>query len=194
MTARQYGFYIHTDRCVQCHACEMACKSHNGVEPGVRWRRVIDAWGGRFPDVTNRSISFSCMHCGKPACLDACPEHAISKRAEDGIVVVDPRKCIGCRSCAAACPFHVPQYGRTGIMQKCDLCLGRIQQGKLPSCVATCPGEALKFGAMDELAEVSSAKSGRRLSAPTDPAFFISGKLTGEAFLEMLESNMVSGD
>ena len=187
--AKQYGFYIHTDRCVQCHACEVACKSWNGVEKGIRWRRVVDVWNGEFPKVANQTISYSCMHCAKPACVDVCPERAITKRIEDGIVVVDQGKCVGCRSCSKVCPFHIPQYGRSGVMQKCNLCLERIEQGKQPSCVATCPGEALKLGTVENLIELSTAKSAERLSASTMPPFFISGKLTGEAFLSLLNSN-----
>jgi anaerobic dimethyl sulfoxide reductase subunit B (iron-sulfur subunit) len=187
--AKQYGFLVNTDRCVQCHACEVACKAWHGVEPGIRWRRVVDTWSGQFPAVTNQTISYSCMHCLKPACVDICPERAISKRAEDGIVVVDPSKCKGCRSCAAACPFHIPEYGKTGRMQKCNLCLERLEQGKQPLCVATCPGEALRSGTMETLIEISSAKSAERLSAPSGPSFLLSGKLPGAAFLRLLNSN-----
>ncbi len=176
--AKQYGFYIHTDRCIQCHSCEVACKSWNEIELGIRWRRVVDFWSGEFPEAANQTISLSCMHCEKPACLAICPEDAISKRAEDGIVVVNPEKCVGCRSCSTACPFAVPQYGRTGTMQKCNMCLNRLQQGKRPSCVLTCPGEALKFGTVEDLTRMAAAKSGKRLVAETAPPFFISGKLT----------------
>ncbi len=184
--AKQLGFYIDTDRCVQCHACEIACKSWNGVELGVQWRRVVDDWEGRFPDVRNRTISYSCMHCAKPACASVCPEKAISKRAEDGIVLVDPGKCIGCRACLKACPFHVPQYGQNGVMQKCNLCLERVVQGKPPSCVATCPGEALKFGTLEELKAMAASKRGEMLSAQTAPAFLLSGRMSGSAFLRLL--------
>jgi anaerobic dimethyl sulfoxide reductase subunit B len=184
--AKQYGFYVDTDRCVQCHACEVACKSWNGIELGIRWRRVLDVWGGQFPKVANQTISYSCMHCSKPACVEICPEKAISKRAEDGIVVVNTHKCVGCRSCAKACPFHIPQYGKTGVMQKCDFCLERLSQGKRPSCVATCPGEALKFGTIEDLATLAAAK-GKKLSAATGPAFFMSGKMTGMVFLSQLD-------
>jgi len=121
----QLGFFIRTERCVQCHACEVACKSWNGIEPGVRWRRVLQDWGGAYPEVADRTISVSCMHCEKPACAAVCPAGAISKRAEDGVVTVDRNKCIGCRSCSEACPYGVPQYGKNGRMQKCDLCLER---------------------------------------------------------------------
>lgn len=184
--SRQYGIYIRTDRCIQCHACEVACKSWNGIEPGIRWRRVADEWSGKFPEVSNRTVSYSCMHCAKPACVGACPEKAISKRSEDGIVLVDVRKCKGCRTCATVCPFHIPEYGRTGTMQKCNLCHERLQQGRQPACVATCPGEALTFGFMDELAELSAAKSGEKLEAATDPSLYISGRLNGQAFLDLL--------
>jgi anaerobic dimethyl sulfoxide reductase subunit B len=187
--AKQYGFYVDTDRCVQCHACEVACKSWNGIEPGIRWRRVLDVWQGQFPKVTNQTISYSCMHCEKPACVQICPEKAISKRTEDGIVVVNQRKCIGCRSCVKACPFHIPQYGKAGVMQKCDLCLERLDWGKLPSCVATCPGEALKFGTIEDLTKMSAAKVAQKLSAATAPAFYISGKMTGMDFLALLNSD-----
>jgi Fe-S-cluster-containing dehydrogenase component len=118
--------------------------------------------------------------------MDICPEKSISKRSEDGIVVVNQGKCIGCRSCSKACPYHIPQYGKTGVMQKCDLCLERLGQGKQPSCVATCPGEALKFGTIDVLAEMAIARGGK-LSAPTEPAFFISGRMTVEACLGLVK-------
>ncbi|MBN1566572.1 MAG: 4Fe-4S dicluster domain-containing protein [Acidobacteria bacterium] len=186
---KQIGFYFDTDRCVQCHACEVACKSWNGIEPGIRWRRVLDAWSGQFPNVENQTISYSCMHCEKPACIAVCPKQAISKRAEDGIVVVDQNKCIGCRSCSAACPFHIPQYGRTGLMQKCDLCVERLASNKPPACVATCPGEALKYGPIEASGRLFAADPAKRLSASTAPAFFISGRMTGPAFLALLDTN-----
>jgi anaerobic dimethyl sulfoxide reductase subunit B (iron-sulfur subunit) len=184
---KQYGFYFNADRCVQCHACELACKSWNGVESGIRWREVLDAWSGQFPDVANRTVSFSCAHCEKPACADACPEKAISKRMEDGIVVVDADKCTGCRTCRSACPFGIPQYGKTGKMQKCDLCLERLARGAEPSCVATCPGEALQFGTMESLVERASLKSAERLAATTFPCLVVSGRLTGSVILKMLD-------
>jgi anaerobic dimethyl sulfoxide reductase subunit B (iron-sulfur subunit) len=151
MMIEQYGFSFDTERCVQCHACEVACKSLHNIEPGVSWRRVVDLWKGQFPDVTNRTISFGCLHCAEPACEAVCPAGAITKRMEDGAVLVDRDKCIGCHSCFLACPFGVPQFGTDGKMQKCDLCVDRTSQGMEPMCAATCPSEALKFGPMKEL-------------------------------------------
>jgi len=74
-------------------------------------------------------------------------------------------------------------------MQKCDLCLERLGQDKLPACVATCPGEALKFSTLEDMTKMSAAKVVKRLSAATAPAFFISGKMTGMDFLALLNSD-----
>ena len=162
---KQYGIYFEAQRCVQCHACEVACKSLNGVEPGVRWRRVFDVWKGQFPQVMNRSISHACLHCAIPACEMACPTGAIHKRSADGIVVVDQNKCIGCHSCQLACPFGIPQFGHDGRMQKCHLCVDRVEKGKEPACVATCPAEALHFGTIEALNERAAKKAALKLAA-----------------------------
>jgi len=114
------------------------------------------------------------MHCGKPACMAVCPEKAISKRAEDGIVVVEQSKCSGCHSCASACPFGVPQYGEDSLMQKCNYCLDRIAKGQEPACTATCPTRALRAGTMEELSQLASEKAARRLAAASDPSIWIS--------------------
>jgi anaerobic dimethyl sulfoxide reductase subunit B len=172
--AKQYGFYIESDRCAECHACEVACKSANNVELGVQFRRVVTVWGGQFPKVTNESISLSCMHCGSPACEAVCPTGAIKKRAEDGIVTVDQSKCIGCHACAVACPFGVPQYGKSGTMQKCNLCLDRLAAGKDPACVWTCPASAIHAGPMEEMAKLAQQKTAKQLIGATQPSVFIS--------------------
>src|SRR5512136_1088820 len=96
---KQYGFCFDADRCVMCHACEVACKASNSLEPGVNWRKVIEIWQGEFPDVTRTFVSLSCLHCAQPSCLPACPTGAISKRETDGIVIVDQDLCNGCREC-----------------------------------------------------------------------------------------------
>jgi anaerobic dimethyl sulfoxide reductase subunit B (iron-sulfur subunit) len=168
--ATQYGFSIKTQRCVQCHSCAVACKGAHEAELGVRWRRVYNYWEGEFPNVKNRNLSISCLHCAEPACMEVCPVGAISKRAEDGIVVVDHDTCIGCQSCAKACPYGAPQFGKDGTMQKCNLCLEVISTGGMPACVATCPGEALDFGPLEKLADSVSA---RRLEGTTRPSLVL---------------------
>ena len=184
---KQYGFYIRTERCVQCHACELACQSWNETGRELRWREVMEVWRGEFPDISNRSLSFSCAHCEKPACVEACPEEALSKRSEDGIVVVDTAKCVGCRTCGGACPFQVPRYGESGTMQKCDMCLNRVQKGRAPVCIETCPGEALKFGVLEDLIVGSAGNSAFRLSTPTVPSVLIAGDWTNDSVMKLFK-------
>ena len=171
----QYGFYFEADRCIDCWACEVACKQWHGIKAGTtKLRRVVDVWGGKFPDVTRSFLSLSCMHCGNPACEGVCPTGAIGKRVEDGIVVVDQEKCIGCHYCFFACPFGGPQYGDDGTMQKCDFCLDRLEEGKEPACVATCPTKALHSGTMEELSELAAEKAARKLAGATQPSMLVS--------------------
>jgi anaerobic dimethyl sulfoxide reductase subunit B (iron-sulfur subunit) len=137
---------------------------------GVTWRRVAGLWAGHYPDLIYRTITYSCMHCGRPSCMDACPTGAIAKRPEDGIVLVDRDRCNGCRACAEACPFGVPQFGQDGAMRICNLCLDRLSQGKQPACVGTCPSEALRFGTLDALSELAQA---RLLAGSTLPSMLV---------------------
>ena len=91
-----------------------------------------------------RHLALSCRHCVDPACLAVCPGNAISK-AEDGTVTVNEEACLGCQACAEACPFVVPRFHeQSGVMEKCDLCIGLRQDGIVPPCAATCPTGALR--------------------------------------------------
>ena len=146
MNELQWGFKFDPGACIQCLGCEAACKMWRHTENGIRWRRVQNVWHGDFPNVTCSAVSLSCQHCLTPACADACPTMAITK-SPDGLVRVDPEKCIGCRACFDACPYAVPQFGTDGLMQKCDLCAdetGVRPDGDVrPPCVTTCPTRAL---------------------------------------------------
>jgi len=172
----QYAFYVETERCIGCNTCVMACLDWKDIKPGqhLQLRRVTTIESGKCPDVRLTNLSLSCMHCGKPACVAVCPTGAISKRAEDGIVVVDQSKCIGCRYCFFACPFGVPQYGETGTMQKCNLCLDRLQKGEEPACVSACVTGALHAGPVDEMAKLASQRAAARLAGATQPSVLIS--------------------
>lgn len=128
------------EKCTGCMACRMACLDQRDIRPAlgekpllylVRQETERDAW----------QEMRTCIQCG--ACADVCPAEALH-RDPRGVVLADPERCIGCRACGDACPFDVISYdGDTGIMRKCDLCLGRIQAGLLPACVHTCPTGAL---------------------------------------------------
>ena len=134
---------FYPEKCTQCHGCEIACKTWRRVNFGVHYRKVLNLWEGSYPQVKSVSLSLGCVHCVEPACLEACPEEAISKRETDGRVEVDPDLCTGCQSCADACPFGIPQFSDDGIMQKCDLCSDQPLDQAAPPCVDTCPGNAL---------------------------------------------------
>jgi anaerobic dimethyl sulfoxide reductase subunit B len=145
------GFIFKKEKCTQCYGCVVACKIWRNVELGVQWREVKNIWMGCYPDVRSTSLSLSCLHCAEPECVKACPEGAIKKRTDDGLVKVDPEICTGCMICRDACPYSVPQYGKSGKMQMCDLCFERIKPDtESPPCVQSCPTGALMFTQMEK--------------------------------------------
>jgi anaerobic dimethyl sulfoxide reductase subunit B (iron-sulfur subunit) len=145
MTAHNKELLIAFDpeKCTQCTGCQTACKSWRDLPLGVNFRRVLNLWEGGYPKVKSTSVSMSCLHCVTPACAAACPEEAIAKQADNGLVVVDSALCTGCGLCAEACPYGVPQFGANDKMVKCDLCPSLLRNAAAPPCVETCPGKAL---------------------------------------------------
>lgn len=138
----------------------MACKDKNNLEVGRNFRRVTEYAGGEWQqvhgawqqDVFAYYVSVACNHCAKPACVDVCPKNAITKRADNGLVLIDQQKCIGCRDCEDACPYEAPQYNRAiRRMSKCDGCIEQVTAGGQPSCVDSCPQRAIEFGDIEEL-------------------------------------------
>jgi anaerobic dimethyl sulfoxide reductase subunit B (iron-sulfur subunit) len=117
---------------------------------------------GKYPHLFVAFLSEGCYHCAEPSCASACPVDAITKRDSDGVVMVDREKCQGddCnRVCLDACPHNVPQFGaeNNAKMQKCEFCLDRWAEGKLPICVGACPTRAMDAGPLEEM----EAKYGR---------------------------------
>lgn len=91
-------------------------------------------------------LHLSCMHCSNPACLNLCPNNAISKR-EDGIVLIDQNVCQGCKTCLVACPYkRVFWNPGSRVTEKCIMCYPRLDEGKPPICVQACSGKAIFFG------------------------------------------------
>jgi len=102
---RKWAMVLDLRKCIGCSACTIACKAENVLPPGVVYRPVVDEETGSFPRVSRRFIPRPCMQCEKPPCTAVCPVKATHKR-EDGIVVVDYERCIGCRYCITACPYN----------------------------------------------------------------------------------------
>ncbi len=158
--SKQYGFYIDSAKCTGCKTCQLACKDYKDLQVDVNFRRVYEYAGGSWQaegdtwrsDVFAYYLSIACNHCADPACTKVCPSGAMHKRDEDGLVAVNEEICIGCKSCAMACPYGAPQYDpRKGHMTKCDGCYERVAHGLNPVCVDACPLRALEFGPIDEL-------------------------------------------
>ncbi len=149
----QLAFYFDPTRCTGCGTCAVACKDWNNVPAGpVSWRRIETIEDGEFPNVRVRRLLRGCLHCARPTCIPTCPVGAITKRADDGVVLVDRERCLpNCYACLSACPHRAPQFGDDGRMQMCNFCPERLADGAKPVCVAACPMRALDAGPMDHL-------------------------------------------
>ncbi len=167
---KKLGLVIDLDICVGCQACATSCKEWNtqgysapltdsnpyGASPEGAWLNRIHGYEVKAPEADqSRIVHFprSCLHCEEPACVTVCPTGASYKRAEDGIVLVNPDTCIGCKLCSWACPYGAREYDYDdGVMKKCTLCVDRIynenfaEEDRVPACVKACPTGARHFG------------------------------------------------
>jgi anaerobic dimethyl sulfoxide reductase subunit B (iron-sulfur subunit) len=182
----QIGFYFDQTRCTGCSACRVACKDWHDIPAGPEnWMRVLYTEIGKFPNVFVGYMIGPCWHCLDPVCAPACPAGAITKNAENGIVLVDSQACLGneeCNEkCLKACPYKAPQFGpdQGAKMRKCNYCLDRFNQGKLPNCIEACPVRALDAGPLAELenryGEIKETV-GFKFSKKTKPAVIIKPK------------------
>jgi len=152
---KKYGMVIDASKCIDCKACMIACKVENQVPTGYwrNWIRCLWSTGG---EAKSEFQPGQCMQCDNPSCVAACPVGATCKQA-DGVVVIDPAKCIGCGNCVTACPYGA-RYRKPEkrIADKCDFCLHRLKQGQEPACVTTCPTKARVFGDLNDPASAVS--------------------------------------
>ena len=208
--APRWGMAIDFSKCQKgCDACTKACRLAHNVpqipDPNheVKWiweepyENVFPFPAGRIrrQDLAGSQLLVLCNHCADPPCTRVCPTQATWKR-DDGIVMMDYHRCIGCRYCMAACPYGSrsfnwvdprpyvetanPQYPtRTkGVVEKCDFCAERLADGLLPACVEACPEKALIFGDLhDENSTVRQALRSRygvrqQPELGTDPSVF----------------------
>jgi Fe-S-cluster-containing dehydrogenase component len=168
--AHFYGMGIDVDRCIGCNRCAEACKAENGVPAEPYYFRT---WVERYVikrdgEVTVETVGLQdrarastepdtdvvrtffvpklCNHCARPPCVQVCPVGA-TFATEDGVVLVDSERCIGCRYCIQACPYGMRYlHPKTRTADKCTFCYHRVVRGLLPACVEVCPTQARIFG------------------------------------------------
>lgn len=169
------GMVFDLRRCIGCNACVVACKQENSLPDGVFFTKTLSEEYGVYPAANRVYIPTLCNHCDDAPCEKVCPSGATYTR-DDGIVMVDDNLCIGCGSCAVACPydqrsqmdadnlengmyaqdglseFEEQGYSRwtPGTITKCDFCSQRVDANLDPACVVTCPTDARIFGDLDD--------------------------------------------
>ena len=158
-------------RCIGCRGCQVACKQWNELPAeqtkffaAKGYQNPLDLSAKTWTLITYNEVRIAerfdwvfgklqCMHCNEPACVDSCPAMALEKLPE-GPVAYHPERCLGCRYCMLACPFQVPRFAwhsAVPVIAKCTMCAERVKAGLEPSCVKTCPTDALVFGEREDL-------------------------------------------
>ncbi len=194
MDGVEFAYALHLGRCIGCRRCVHACVAENNQsrDPEIQYIRVLEMPRGsvdiergdhhyarpEVPDEDHYYMPIQCHQCANPPCVKVCPVEA-TWQERDGVVVIDYDWCIGCRYCAAACPYwarrfnftkpHIPagkvnpdmnylsnRPRKQGVMEKCHFCLQRTRAGRMPACLEVCPVGARKFGnLLDPESEVS---------------------------------------
>ena len=138
---------IDVSMCIGCNACQAGCKVEHKLPAGEEKQLSLTAFTA-LSEHSGTFVRHLCQHCEVPTCVSVCPVAALTKTGS-GPVLYDAHKCIGCRYCMQACPFHVPRYEwrstKPGI-QKCDFCAPRLLQGLPTACAEACPTGATRFG------------------------------------------------
>jgi len=139
---KKYGMVINLDKCLGCKTCTIACNTENSVLTTKTWNVVLDTVKNDYPNYKRKFIPRPCMHCDNPPCVDVCPTGASNKDEKTGIVSVNHKKCIGCRSCMSECPYEARVFNwkkpekmisenpvvpvrRIGVVEKCTFCFRR---------------------------------------------------------------------
>jgi len=151
MSKTRYGFLIDLRRCIGCRTCQVACKAENDVPLGVYRTWVKEVEKGTYPRARRQFTPILCNQCEEPACTTVCPVVA-TYSLPNGIVYIDPHRCIGCRYCMAACPYAVRFiHPERNVAEKCDWCWPRVREGfGPPACVSACPTGAMVFGDLND--------------------------------------------
>lgn len=171
---KEVAILFDSSHCTGCKGCQVACKQWNVLPSpmGLNENKFTGSYqspadlngntrlvmtfkehdsGNKFQPLNFAIGRRSCFHCTDAGCVEACSSGALYK-TESGVVAYDTDKCNGCTYCEAACPFDVPRFRPTdGCIDKCTLCLDRLEEGGIPACVKTCQPEALMFGPREEM-------------------------------------------
>jgi tetrathionate reductase subunit B len=151
-TKKRYAFVIDVSRCIDCRACLVACRVENSVPAGHTRNWVKDLGvQGQYPALSQTFVPYNCMHCAEPPCVAVCPSGATYKDTDTSLVQIDQAACIGCALCMPACPYSARYLDeQRGVVDKCNGCIQRVEQGELPACVQTCVGDARLFGDLND--------------------------------------------
>ncbi len=199
----RWAMVVDLRKCIGCQACTVACTMENVVPPG-KFRTIVSSYEIQLEGETrNMVLPRLCNHCENPPCIPVCPVQATYQR-NDGIVLVDNERCVGCSYCVQACPYDARFINpKTNTADKCTFCVHRVEAGLLPACVETCVGGARIFGDLknpqSEVTKLISKHStrGLRPEMKTRPQVYyiglddrISGKVEGTASLWNLQAAM----
>jgi len=197
-----WSMLVDTRRCIACQACTMACSMEN-VSPEGDFRTVVATYAVTTPEGKSglAVLPRLCNHCEQPPCIPVCPVGATFKR-QDGIVLVDGERCVGCAYCVQACPYDARFINHhTGKADKCTFCSHRLEAGLLPACVETCVGGARIFGDINnpasEISQRLQAAEGKtrvlKPEAGTQPRVFyiglddqLAGRVDGVSAADMM--------
>ena len=181
IAGKSFVMVIDLSRCKNLKKCQSACNHMHQVHPGQNWIKIHP-----MQDAEHTASYWqptTCMHCDEPPCVKVCPVDATFKR-QDGIVLIDSDRCIGCRFCMAACPYSTRVFNwedpvlptevaaqpyscetsmpqKMGTVGKCDFCPDMTRKGELPHCVSACPNGVFMFGDMNEDSVTNGAETFR---------------------------------
>ena len=157
---------VNVERCLGCRSCQLACSvSHSRTKQLITAIKETPVPRTRVSLVNEEGlvIPLQCRHCEDAPCIKVCPTAAAAREGEDGPVIIDHDKCIGCQWCVLMCPFGVISFdSKSKAIVKCDLCRERLAAGEDPACVSACPTHALEFVEPEEIPVEKQRKSSRK--------------------------------